>query len=256
MRGREGEGLHVVLDKRRDGLHARQHLHARLGLCRLARLGLEPIDEGLDVTALIFLLFPQLDRQGLLFPALPFEGVIAAAIELQPTLGQMENEVDRPVQEIAIVADDENGMGIVREVVLEPERALKVEIVRRLVEQQEVGFGEQQRGKGDAHAPAAGELGAGALLRRMVEAEAGEDGGRARGRRMGVLVDEAQLDLGDPMRIASPSQPRQAGQRAPHRPRARLDEAFRAAGRLLRDAADARPARHARRCQGQARPRP
>ena len=41
------------------------------------------------------------------------------------------------------MADDDHGVRIVREMVLEPERAFEVEIVGRLVEQQQVGLREQ-----------------------------------------------------------------------------------------------------------------
>ena len=41
---------------------------------------------------------------------------------------------------------------------LQPERAFEIEIVGRLVEQQQVGLGEQRGGERHAHAPAAGEF--------------------------------------------------------------------------------------------------
>ena len=95
------------------------------------------------------------------------------------------------------MADHDHGVRIARDVLLEPERAFEIEIVGRLVEQQEIGLGEQRRRERDAHAPAAGEFGAGALLLGMREAEAGEDFGGARGRRMRADVGEPRLDFGD-----------------------------------------------------------
>ena len=79
---------------------------------------------------------------------------------------------------------------------------LEVEIVGRLVEQQQVGLGKQRCCEPNAHAPAAGELAAGALLIGMGEAEAGENGGRARRRRMGANVREPRLNLGNSMGVA------------------------------------------------------
>ena len=73
------------------------------------------------------------------------------------------------------MADDDHGARIAREVIGQPQRAFEVEIVGRLVEQQQVRLGEQHRGERDAHAPAAGEIRARALLRLGVEAEPGED---------------------------------------------------------------------------------
>ena len=87
--------------------------------------------------------------------------------------------------------------GIVGEIVLQPQRALEVEVVGGLVEQQQVGLGEQHGGERHAHAPAAREFRARALLRRLVEAEAGQDARGPRRRRMRADVGEPLVDLGD-----------------------------------------------------------
>ena len=113
----------------------------------------------------------------------------------------MQDVVDDVVEQVAIVADDQDRRGIGLEIIDQPEHAFEVEIIGRLVEQQQIGLREQHRGERDAHAPAAGEFGQRAVLRRLVEAEAGEDAGRARGRRMGVDVGEAGLDFGDAQRV-------------------------------------------------------
>ena len=113
----------------------------------------------------------------------------------------MQDGIDRAVEQIAVVADDDQGARIAREMILEPERAFEIEIVGRLVEQEQIGLGEQRRGERDAHAPAAGEFRQRALLLGVGEAEAGEDRGGARGRRMRADVGEPRLDLGDPVRV-------------------------------------------------------
>ena len=97
------------------------------------------------------------------------------------------------------MADQEQGLGVAPEIVLEPQARLEIEMVGRLVQEQQVGLGEQHGGERHAHAPAAGEAGQRPLLRRLVEAEAGED--RARPRRRGMRADVGQpgLDLGDGM---------------------------------------------------------
>ena len=48
--------------------------------------------------------------------------------------------------------------GIAREIILQPQRAFEIEIVGRLVEQQQIGLGEQHAGERHAHAPAAGKF--------------------------------------------------------------------------------------------------
>ena len=79
----------------------------------------------------------------------------------------------------------------------------------------------------------------GRCLLGMGEAQAGEDFGGARGRRMRADVGEPGLDLGDAMRIALGlglgEQPRALGVGREHD----IEEAFGAVRRLLRQPADA-----------------
>ncbi len=135
--------------------------------------------------------------------------------------------------------------GIGLQIVDEPQHAFEVEVVGRLVEQQEVGLREQHRGERDAHAPAAGIFGERPVLRRLVEAEAAEDARRARGRGVGVDVDEPRLDFGDPLGIAGAlglgDQRRALDVGREHE----VDQGLRAARRLLLDAAEPRALRAA-----------
>ena len=75
-------------------------------------------------------------------------GNAAAAIEL-------ENPARDVVEEVAIVGDDEDRARIGAQMPLEPVDGLGVEMVGRLVEQEEVGLLEQEAAKGDAAALAA-----------------------------------------------------------------------------------------------------
>ena len=118
--------------------------------------------------------------------------------------------VDRAVEQVAVVADDEDGVRIGAQVALEPHRAFEVEVVGRLVEQQDLRLEEQHGGERNAHAPAARQRAARALLRCLVEAEAGEDLRGARRRGVRVDVGEPLVDLGDAMRVASRARPRRA----------------------------------------------
>jgi hypothetical protein len=122
----------------------------------------------------------------------------------------------RRFEQVAVVADEEHGVRIAREIVLQPERAFEIEIVGRLVEQQQVGLGEQHGGERHAHAPAAGKFRAGPRLRlsskprpaRMVAARAGAEcasmsaaasGSRrcgASGRRLGLREQRRALRVG------------------------------------------------------------
>jgi hypothetical protein len=73
----------------------------------------------------------------------------------------MQDRAHRAVQKPAVVADDQHGVRVAREVAFQPQRAFEVEIVRRLVEQQQVGLREQHARQRHAHPPAAREGGAG-----------------------------------------------------------------------------------------------
>src|SRR5205807_2681991 len=67
----------------------------------------------------------------------------AAAVELEDPAGDV-------VEEVAVVCHGDDGALVLREEPLEPEHRLGVEVVRRLVEQEEVGRREEQPAKRDA----------------------------------------------------------------------------------------------------------
>ena len=213
-------------------------------LPRLGRLGAEAVDEGLHVLALRILLLDHLLVEQQPLAPLPLELRIAAAIERELARLQRQNVPDRVVEQVAVVADDDHGLRIAGEVVLQPQRAFEVEIVGRLVEQQQIGLGKQRRGQRDAHAPAAGEFRAGALLVGGGKAEAGKDRGRARRRRMRADVGKPRLDLGDAVRVVRDFRLGQKRRALAVGLEHDLEQAFRAARRFLRQPADAPARRH------------
>ena len=73
--------------------------------------------------------------------------------------------------------------------------ALEVEVVGRLVEQQQVGLREQHAGQRHAHPPAAGKGGTRHVLLRVRKAEALEDRRRPRLRRPGVDIGKPRLHV-------------------------------------------------------------
>ena len=81
---------------------------------------------------------------------MPSNGMPLAAVELEDPAGDV-------VEEVAVVGDGDDGALVLLEEALEPRDRLGVEVVRRLVEQQQVGRGEQQPAERDAPALAAGE---------------------------------------------------------------------------------------------------
>ncbi len=62
------------------------------------------------------------------------------AIELQRPFGDV-------VEEVAVMGDHDDGAGIIAQMMLEPGHAFGIEMVGRLVEQENVGLGEQQLAK-------------------------------------------------------------------------------------------------------------
>ena len=73
------------------------------------------------------------------------------------------------------MGDHEDGSGVVQQVSLEPEQGKEVEVVRRLVEHEQVGLHDEQAGEVGAHDPATGEFAGGLVEILGLEAEAVKD---------------------------------------------------------------------------------
>ena len=65
---------------------------------------------------------------------------------------------DGHVEEKAVVRNQHEGVRIGFQIRFQPVARFEIEVVGRLVEQQQIGLFEQQLGERDAHLPAAGEL--------------------------------------------------------------------------------------------------
>src|SRR6185312_14139400 len=105
---------------------------ARLRLARLCRLGAKAVDEGLQVLALRLLLLGELLVEQLPLAPLLLVGRIAAAPERERLLLEREDVPDGTIEQVAVVADHDQSRRIAREMLLQPQRAFEVEIVRRL----------------------------------------------------------------------------------------------------------------------------
>ena len=101
-------------------------------------------------------------------------GRVVAGIGVELAQLQLEGLGDDPVEEVAVVAGDQDRAGVRLEEVFEPLDAQEVEVVRRLVEQEQVVLEGEQAAEGQPHRPAAGEGGDGG-----VELGDGEARGRA-----------------------------------------------------------------------------
>ena len=189
------ERRHALLDHLGDRLQLGQPFDARLRLRRLARFRPEAIDEALQMRALGVLLGPGRGLQPRLLRATGFEIVVAAGVELELAVAQMQDGVDRIVEKLAVVADDQAVCGYFCKPRFQPKRAFKVEIVGRLVEQQQVGFREQRRRQRHAHAPAAGKFRHRAVEIGIGKAKPAEDFRRARRRAIGIDRVQPLIDV-------------------------------------------------------------
>ena len=84
---------------------------------------------------------------------------------------------------------------------LEPGDGLEVEMVGRLVQQQEVGLDEEHGGKRHPHPPPAREGGQRSSLRLLVEAQPLQDAGGTGRCRVGADGTQPVMDLGEPGRL-------------------------------------------------------
>jgi hypothetical protein len=236
------------------GRHPRQRLDPRLGLLGGARPGRVASDIILQPGALRRLVGAGRFELGEALGALLLERVVAAGIEGQPAGLEVEDVVGDVVQQVALVADDQHRRPIALEEILEPQSRLEIEMVRRLVEEQQVRSREEQRGERHAHPPAAREAVERPLLHLLVEAEPDQDPRRAGRsgmgadrvqpvvdvaeavrvvRRLGLVEQPCALDVGGEHRLerewrrrrGSPGRYSRASPRAASRPRRRPDRA-------------------------------
>ena len=191
----------MFVDGHFDGLHLGQHLHAALRLARLRRLGFEAVDKGLHMLARRFLLLGEGGIERAFGGARGDEGVVAAGVERELAVFEMQDEFGRGVQKIAVMADDQHRAAITAQEILQPQHAFEIEIVGGFVQQQQVGAGEQDRGERHAHAPAAGKFRTGPQLFLGGKSQTGQNGGGARRRRIGVDVVKPRVDIAQRMRF-------------------------------------------------------
>ena len=103
---------------------------------------------------------------------------------------------DDGIEEVAIVRDEDDRVGIGAKVLLEPVAGLEVEMIGRLVEQQQVRPSEQQLGERDPHLPAAGERFAGPAGVLAAESQTAQHGGDAQVHAVAFVQPESILELG------------------------------------------------------------
>ncbi len=146
-RGRQGQ-LAALL--RRSHAVRLEPLQARLVLVHLRELAVAPV--ALDELSLA------LDRTGLgldvllepriSFDALPVIGAVVAPERRQPAIAQLPDAGHDRIEEGAVMRRDEQRSRPAAEMLLQPLERPDVEVVRRLVEQEQVGVGDHEAGEG------------------------------------------------------------------------------------------------------------
>ena len=141
-----------------DLLHPLQLFDPALHLLGLGGLIAEAIDERLKLVDLFFLVGVrglQL-RAALRFLRQIF--LVIAGIEEDLLVPYFSGLLHRDVKKITVVRDQHVGMRIIDQILLQPVAGFKIKMVRRLVQQKQVGLLQQQLGQRNAHLPAAGKL--------------------------------------------------------------------------------------------------
>jgi len=129
-------------------LHAVEELLLAAGLGRLGRLGAVLLDEALQLGAALGVrlrLAGELLGAGLLFL---YVAAVVAGVAVYASVFQLQDRARDGVQEVAVVGDYEDGaLGVLHEA-FEPLDGLEVEVVRRLVQQDQVWLLQQQPREG------------------------------------------------------------------------------------------------------------
>ena len=185
-----------------DRHHLLQQLDAALHLGRLRGLIAEPVDEHLDAADLLVLLVLGLP-QG--FDALVVLEQVAAVVRVvvrQRAERQVSDAGDDGVEKEPVVRDEDDRVRVGVEVGFEPVARLEVEVIGRLVEEQQTRLAQQQLREGDAHLPAPGKRLGRAVEVRRPEAQALQHRRRLELDAVPVVHAEAILQVAVPVEHA------------------------------------------------------
>ncbi len=102
---------------------------------------------------------------------------------------------DTDLEKVAVVRNENESIGISGQVLLKPVTGFEIEMIGRLVEQQQIGLLQQEFRESDAHLPAAGKFFGRSRPVVAVEAKSGEDLTNLRFERVAVAGDEFVFEL-------------------------------------------------------------
>ena len=172
-------------------------------LLGLAGLGLETGDKFLQVRDLVLLLGKGVLLQFHLFGAHVLELAVVAAVAHQLGSVYVQRDIGDGVEKFAVVADDDQGALKALEPGLQPHQRVQVQVVGRLVKQQQVGRTHQRARELQPHPPSARKA-----VHRVVEfggleAQTQDQRLRARVRVVGAGVLQLHVRVGHPVAIVA-----------------------------------------------------
>ena len=140
----------------RDLFHAFQRFHAALRLARFRRLGAKAIDVSVQMSDLALLLFERRLLLRQVRSALALEGAVIPGVELEGLPIDVADVADGAIEKIAIVGNQNQSSLLAPKPLLKPQHGVEVEVVGRLIKQQQIGAAHQRLRQIQTHAPAAG----------------------------------------------------------------------------------------------------
>ena len=104
-------------------------------------------------------------------------------------VADLEDVVDERIEKLAVVRNHQDRAGIILEIILEPAERFEIEMVRRLVEHEQVGLHHEQPREVRAHDPAAAHRLGGAIEIGFAKGEAAQDA-------LGLRLELVAAELG------------------------------------------------------------
>ncbi len=135
----------------------------------------ETVDEVLEVGNLALLVLEGGELLGLACLAQAEKVVVVAVPAPEMLATQLKNAGAQGVEKRPVVGDHQQGARVARKVVLKPQQRLKIEVVGRLVQHQQVGRLHEESREVGAHDPAAGERPGGPMVIALAKTKPGED---------------------------------------------------------------------------------
>ena len=174
-RMRQAQGHPPGLRRHFDPLDLLERADPALDLPRAAGLVPEPVDEAFGPFDLGRLLGGPLAQVGDLGGPLGFVAAVGARVVAEAAQPDLGDPGHHGVEEVPVVGDQHETPAVTGEEAEQPRSGFDVQIVRGLVEEDEVVRLDQQPGEGDAHLPALAEGLRGTVLVPGRESQAGED---------------------------------------------------------------------------------